>query len=287
MTAGFKNLLYPEAAAQKHLVIATTAFRSDTDSAVNCQKMAAVVAEIMQAHPEVELILFGEMILGWYDPPALVKVAETIPGKSSDFLSELAVKYKIYLSFGISEQQNEKRYNTQVLINPQGTIQALHRKWNLKPGEKKAGYQPGAAHITITDIKGIKTGMIICADAADPGTMQALMKARPELILFSLADDQDPKWFVAKANARLYDAWIISANRYGQEKSYWNGHTIISDPLGSLRATLLDQEGYLVHDLKFAHGRSFFRTALRNIWVKIPLLAHVIKNWKIFRSYMN
>ena len=31
---------------------------------------------------------------------------------------------------------------SQVLSTPQGEIQAVHRRWNLKPGEKKANDQP-------------------------------------------------------------------------------------------------------------------------------------------------
>ena len=33
------------------------------------------------------------------------------------------------------------RTHTQVLSTPQGEIQAVHRRWNLKPGEK-ANFQP-------------------------------------------------------------------------------------------------------------------------------------------------
>ena len=97
-------------------------------------------------------------------------------------------------------------YNTQVLLNPQGQVQAIHRKWNLKPGEKQANYQPGPKPVTITDINGIKTGFVICSDAANPNAMWQLMKNRLELILISLADDSDEGLFMAKFNARMYDA---------------------------------------------------------------------------------
>lgn len=267
------------------LTIATTALRCDPDPDVNRVKIAQTVDAIMQAHPQVELILFGEAILGWYAPSAMAAKAETIPGQSSQQFSALAQKYGIYLSYGIFEQRDGLLHNSQVLLNPQGEIQVIHRKWNLKTGEKKAGYQPGPTPVTITDIKGIRTALIICADAAHPQTMQTLWRNHPELILFSLADDRDEKWFVAKANARLYDAWLVSANRYGHEKEYWNGHTVISDPWGTLRATLLDQEGYLVYELKFEPRSAWIQKAARNLWVKPPLLIHVLKNWRIFRSY--
>jgi len=268
-----KSWLYPTSDSSRRLVIATTAFQSDQAPAVNCEKIARTVDTIMQAHPNVELILFGEVILGWYIPSRLVELAEPVPGPSTDFLSQVARKHGIYLSFGIPERNAGKLHNAQVLLNPQGQVQAIHRKWNLKNGEKKANFQPGATNTTLTDIKGIRTGMIICADARHPQTMRALMKNRPELILFSLADDQDESWFVAKANARLYVAWLVSANRYGHEKAdYWNGHTVITDPLGNLCFTFLDQEGYLVHELRFTTGCAWYQTLARNLWVKVSLV---------------
>ena len=90
---------------------------------------------------------------------------------------------------------------------------------------------------------------------------------------------------VAKANARLYDAWIVTANRYGQEDVYWNGHLAISDPLGALHRTSLDQEQILVCELGFAGDERWWKRMVRQIWVKAPLLVHVLRHWKILISY--
>ena len=185
----------------------------------------------------------------------------------------------------MSENSDGELHNTQVLLNPKGDIQVCHRKWNLKHAETLADYKPGNLPVTFTDIQGIKTGIVVCSDAAHPRTMQTLLRKRPELILSSLADDKDEEWFVAKANARLYDAWVVSANRYGQEQHYWNGHTVISDPLGVLRVTSIDREGYWVYDLGFADTRSLLKNVIRNMWVKAPLLVHVLTHLKILKSY--
>jgi predicted amidohydrolase len=176
-------------------------------------------------------------------------------------------------------------YNAQVLLNPGGEIQAIHRKWNLKPAEREAGYQPGDRPVTLTDVKGVRTGMVICSDMAHPRTMWTLMRGRLGLILNSLADDQDEKWFVAKAHARMYDAWVVSANRVGQETGYWNGHTVISSPDGRLRAMMMDKEGYLVEELASRPDRSWLLRWMRTTWVKAPLPWHVLRHWKILKTY--
>lgn len=140
--------------------------------------------------------------------------------------------------------------------------------------------------LTIADIKGVRTGIVICSDAASPNTMWALVNARLELILLSLADDRDEGFFMAKANARLYDAWIVTANRYGNEAGHqWNGHMVISDPLGRLRVAVQEKEQTLVYALQFAGRQSAFKRALRTSLVKLPLGFHILRNWKLARSY--
>lgn len=281
--------LYNEEGATKQLKVATVAMECKREPAKNRTKIVNTVETITQTNPDTEMIVFGEMILGWYNPGRDVAyhrgISEPVPGETTCELGELASKYGIYICFGISEIKDGILYNTQVLLNPQGEIQAIHRKWNLKPGEKKAGYQSGSQPVTITEIKGIKVGMIICSDAANSRTMLRLMKEHLGLIILSLADDKDEGWFVAKANARLYDAWIITANRYGREYDYWNGHLVITDPMGKLRSTSLDQERYLVYELRFPTEQSWLQKVVRGIVVKLPLFSHIMKHRKTFLSY--
>ena len=92
---------------------------------------------------------------------------------------------------------------------------------------------------------------------------------------------------MTRFNARMYDAWIVTANRYGDEDGYfWNGHVVISDPCGELRATGQDQEQYLVYELGFADKQSWLKRVARNAWVKTPLVFHILRNWKRAKSYL-
>lgn len=281
--------LYDDASAKKRLKIAAVTMRCDQEPSHNLSQMIHIIETIKLAHSDVQLILFGEMILGYYAPGSMPayhrEIAEPLHGETTIKLGDIAIKHNVYISFGMSENAEGKLHNTQVLLNPQGDVQTYQRKWNLKPGEIQAQYQPGNSPVTVTDICGAKTGMIICSDAAHPRTMRELMRNRLELILFSLADDEDEDWFVAKANARLYGSWVVSANRYGEEQHFWNGHTIISDPLGVLRATSIDKAGYLFYDLGFDEDGSWLKRTARNFWVKAPLLVHVLTHLRILKSY--
>jgi predicted amidohydrolase len=287
MASRLKSFLYNEEAATKRLKLASVALECDREPETNRAKMGQMTGAIMGAHPDVELVLFGETILGWYDAEMMRdyhrRTAEPVPGETTTAMAALAVGHGVYVSFGLSESADGKLYNTQVLINPAGEIQAVHRK----RCPKSDLYSRGDVPVTITDIKGIRTGMIICADAASPRTMWELMRSRLDLILLSLADDGDPGWFAAQFNARMYDAWLVTANRYGDQNGYfWDGHLVISDPLGRLRVAVKDREQYVVYELAVGERGSWARTATRNVVVKAPLISLVLRNWRQVRSYL-
>lgn len=263
----------------------------DRDPQANLARIAKSLDEIAGAHPDIELVVFGEMILGWYNPGEMPEyhrwISRPISSETLQPVSALAAQHAIHLCFGMSEIDDGSLYNAQVLIDPQGQVQATHRKWNLKYGETVANYRPGLVPVTITDIKGIKTGIVICSDAASPQGMWKLVKSRLDLIILSLADDMDAGQFMAKLNARLYDAWIVTANRYGDENGYfWNGHVVISDPLGGLRAYGQDQEQFLVCEIECSADASWLSRVIRHVHVKAPLILHLLRNWKRVREYM-
>ena len=290
ISAKLMSWFYDEQGATKHLKVASVTMSCALEPNHNLARMARFLDTLTQAHPGIDLVIFGEMILGWYNPGDMGTYHRQIsmPLTSPDlrtFMS-LAARHGIFLCFGLSEAHNDTLFNTQVLVNPQGKIQAVHRKWNLKPAEKQANYLPGPTPVTVTEIKGVKVGITICSDAAHPRTMWELVKRRLDLIILSLADDRDEDLFMAKFNARLYDAWVVTANRYGQETGqFWNGHMVISDPLGRIKAIGQDQEQYLIADLNFVETQSKSKIAVRQAWVKSPLIAHILRHWKQVRSY--
>lgn len=290
MLTKFTSWLYNTQTPGDHLKVACVTISIDQDPAKNMENLIKQVDAILQRHPDVELVVFGEMVLGWFNPGKRPEYHQKIARPLSRiFLQPLlnrCQQYGIYLCFGMPELDGGERYNAQVLINPLGEIQSVHRKWHLKPHEKSAGYRPGSTPVTFTGIKNLRTGMVICSDAAHPKTMCQLIKSQLDLIILSLADDRDEDFFMAKFNARMYDAWVITANRYGDEGShFWDGHTVISDPTGSLRAVSKDKEGYLIFDINIDRNQNILKFLLRNFIVKTSLLFHLLRNLKRIKDY--
>jgi len=281
-----KKFLYDDINSDRRLHIAAVSMRCDRSVEVNRGKMAEQVNAIIAQHPEVDLIFFGEVVSGWYDPagrPDLHRqTAETIPGPTTNTMCDLARKHQISICFGMSESRGGNLFNVQVLVSPEGELQVIHRKHHLK----ESLYSPGSAPVSLTDIKGIRTALLICSDASSLDSMRALRKLRPELILLSLADDEDEHFFMAQCNARMYDAWIVTANRFGDEDGhYWNGHMVVSDPLGDLRIAVEGCERVIVYDLGFAPPRKGLKRMLRRLITGTPLLVDIMKNWKQLKQY--
>ena len=291
MLQGIKTWLNHTRAPGEIIHVAAVTIAVDRDPEVNLAHIASQVDAVLQAHPDTDLVFFGELLLGWFDPggdPAYHRaLARPLTPGLLQPLAERCRRYGIYLSFGLPERDGPDLYNTQVLIDPQGQVQAIHRKWNLKGDERLAGVRPGPSPLTVTDIQGWKTALLICSDAAHPRTIWRLLTGRFDLILLSLADDQDPDRFMARFNARLYDAWVVTANRFGHEGDwYWDGHTVISDPWGELQAASQDQAGVLVHTLHLNRHQNLLQRLLRNLLVKAAFLAHLLRSLPRLRDYL-
>ncbi len=272
--------LYNISKANKHLKIATTAMICDENPDKNLHKMTNFIEKIKQDYPDVELIVFGETIHGWFfnfkkTAEYHHKIAEAVPGRTTNIMSELATKNNVYLCFGINEKDGSRFYNSQVLIDSSGKITAVHRKRKMR----ESFFSPGEIPVTIVQIKDIRTGLVICYDVQSKEVNKALRKSKLELIIHSLADDEDPREFGIGFLARSYDAWLINANRYGEEGGhYWNGWLTITNPLGEICARGKEKEQYLYYEIGIIEKQNWFTKIIRKIYVRFGRIFHVIKN---------
>jgi (R)-amidase len=287
----FKSFLYNPREASKRLRVATVAMECDVDPENNRKKIVNIVNDIINDYPDVELIVFGEAVLGWFrNQPETAeyhrRIAETIPGITTQLVSELALKHEIFITFGLVERDNDRIYNSQVLINPQGEIIAVHRKKNLRI----ESFHPGDTPITFVNIDGIKTGIVICSDIRSDLTTKEIFRNEPALIIFSNADwtnDWDKRNFAAGYFARRFDSWVVSSNRFGDEADvHWDGHIEISNPLGDLCVLAKSKEQYVYYDIGFDSDQSKTRKFMRKLYLKISLACHVLRNIDIAYGYL-
>ena len=237
------RLIYDDSQATKFLNVVSVSMKVSRTKEDNIEQIKNICFTAVDEHPDTELILFGESILGWYiddeNPESYQKqIAETIHGPAVNAIAQMADSLNIYLAFGLIETKNNKLFNSQVLLNPDGEIQAIHRKINLTTEDEKNGIQPGPKtdeNVSVVNINGIQTGMIICADVSSYWLTQQLVQKKSELILHSLASEVSE--FVIDPVARQFNAWVVFANRFGEEGNRnYSGTTYIADPAGSIRS---------------------------------------------------
>ncbi len=117
----------------------------------------------------VNLILFPETALTGYDNDKErskqnkmhIKLAETIPGKSTDIIAKIAKKYNMYVVFGMPEKEKDTIYNSAAIIYPDGKIDS-YRKIHLPFDEKEWAIE-GSEPKFINSEWG-KKGITICYD---------------------------------------------------------------------------------------------------------------------------
>ena len=108
-------------------------------------------------------------------------LGEPIPGGNYfQRLATLARELKVYLVAGMNEADGELRYNTSVLIGPDGKLFGKYRKHALEhelvrntPGTNAPAFDTGFGRL----------GMMICADRKHPGLVSRIVADGAEFLL--------------------------------------------------------------------------------------------------------
>jgi len=267
------SIPYDDTKAERRLGVAAVAMISDRDDVKkNQEKIINTIDSIKDKHPEVRVIIFPETALSWYwlkgdkDGTASKKYiwgkAETIPGPSTNFVAAKAKERDVYVAFGMAEKNKDgsKIYNSLVVINPDGKIEATHRKTHLYYGDQAVGFTPGNG-ATLVDIDGIKTAFIICYDASSAKTAKQIVQGGAQIVFQAVADDSGfPPYFLDfdEGTNQLWNAWTVSGNKAGIEGDFYMehdelhfaGNISIIKPTGEAVAKTADGvDGYIYHEL--------------------------------------
>lgn len=249
------GVTYDDANAPRHLSVAAVSLHpAHSDKAANLDSISVISQRILAAHPDVQVIVFGEMILGWYWDDKLGKtyqqqVAEPIPGPSSKRLAALSDSLGVALVWGMAELDSVSGlfYNSQVLVKPSGEL-IKYRKRNLNETDKDNGIT-SADSTVVTDLDGVRVGLFICSDMQSNNVTSDLLKARPEVILQSLTSTTDLSSHVSYVGTQL-NTWIVFANRFGTEGDIeYTGFSHIINPAGTIESRVTGENAYVYRRL--------------------------------------
>ena len=122
-------------------------FCLDGDREGNFVRIENAIAEAKTKGAEI--ICFPETsVLGWVNIDAH-KRAYPIPGKDSERLCQLAMKYKVYVCVGLAEKNGDQLHDSVILIDDLGNILLKHRKINILSELMIPSYTPGEEVLTV------------------------------------------------------------------------------------------------------------------------------------------
>ena len=149
----------------------------------NLEQFSALVKHAAEQKADIVCLPEGITIVG--TNLNYVSASEPIPGKTTEYLGNVARQHNIYIVAGILEKDGDVVYNTAVLLDRKGKLAGKYRKVSLPREEIDGGVTPGDA-TPVFDTDFGKIGIMICWDSTFPETARALAKQGAEVIFLPI-----------------------------------------------------------------------------------------------------
>jgi predicted amidohydrolase len=209
------------------------------------------------AGEDVDLIAFPEMATYIGDEEEFSRVAEPIPGETTNKIAEKADQHGLFVHAGsiFEETEGDRVYNTSVVIDNNGEIIDTYRKIHLFDIDVEDGvtYEesnrvaPGES-ITTIDTPFAKLGLSICYDLRFNKLYNSLADQGVEVIFvpaaFTLFTGKDHWLPLLRARAIENQVYIVAPNQIGDKPDSvpMYGKSVVIDPWGNVISQASDRE---------------------------------------------
>src|SRR3954469_6981514 len=196
------------------------------------------------------------------------KLAEPVPGPSTDILSKVAAELNVVIVASLFEKRAEGLYhNTTAVLDADGTYLGKYRKMHIPDDPafyEKFYFTPGDLGYKVFKTKFATSGVLICWDQWYPEAARIASLMGAEILFYPTAIG----WATSQdeaTNIEQYNAWqtiqrshavangvhVVSVNRVGEEAGvkFWGG-SFFANPFGALiHQTSTDDEEVVVKEL--------------------------------------
>ena len=220
-----------------------------------------------------ELVMLPEMFCCPYETPNFPKFAEPEGGARYQRLSALAREHSIYLVAGsMPEADGSRTYNTAYVFDRMGALITSYDKTHaFTPMGEQLAFAQGDALCRFS-LEGHDCGLIICYDIRFPELARLMALAGAKVICIPAAFNMTtgPVHWELSFRARALDNQVYllgCAPARDLTASYHSwGHSIVTDPWGTVTAQLAEAEGILFAELDLEK--------VETIRKELPLLRH-------------
>jgi N-carbamoylputrescine amidase len=208
------------------------------------------------------------------------KLAEAIPGQSTDVLGEVARQKKVVIVASIFERRTAGIYhNTAVVIDADGSLAGKYRKMHIPDDPlyyEKFYFTPGDLGFPSFQTRYAKIAALVCWDQWFPEGARAAALAGAQILFYPTAigwipneprvaaRNQRNAWeLIQRSHAVANGVFVASANRVGGEGRirFW-GSSFVAGPLGEIVAHAGDQR----EEILFAKCDLFKIEETRQSW---------------------
>ena len=214
----------------------------NAETAERLIREAAALGAQVALTPEVALT-------GFVGGEAERRMAEPIPGPSTDRFAELARELGVYVLLGLSELRDGDVLNATAVISRTGDLMGVMRKVHINKFETGGGWRNGSAFPvwSIQTDSGVMTaGVMICYDREVPEAARILMLKGADLVFNPLAcgcPTVDIHRCLLRTRAFENEAFILVVNHAAPRQ---NGHSLFIDFRGDIVGELGEAEGLLM-----------------------------------------
>ncbi len=229
----------------KNIQFALIQLACSNDPVENFQKTEKAIRE--SASQGAQVICLQELFQSTYfcfeENQSFFKLAEAIPGKTTDRLGSLAAELGIVIIASMFEKRAAGLFhNTTAVLDAGGAYLGKYRKMHIPddPGYyEKYYFTPGDLGYLVFDTKFAKIGVLICWDQWYPEAARLTALQGAEVLVYPTAIGWDLAEVDGEMNREQYQAWqtiqrshavangipVISVNRVGEEngQQFWGG----------------------------------------------------------------
>jgi N-carbamoylputrescine amidase len=228
--------------------------KAGVDSERNLSRTMVQVRDA--ARRGAQIVCLEELFLSTYFPqvedPDLFKLAEPVPGPTTEKLSQLAATEKIVIVASIFERRSAGIYhNTAVVIDADGSIAGKYRKMHIPddPGYyEKFYFTPGDLGFPSFQTRYARIGVLVCWDQWFPEAARLISLSGAQIIVYptaigkiaadsaTAAKSQRQAWrLIQQGHAVANGVFVAAVNRVGREGNlrFWGGSFVV-DPFGGM-----------------------------------------------------
>ena len=223
--------------------------------------------------------LFASQYFCQVEDHRFFRLAETIPGPSTDLFTKLAKQQRVVIVASLFEKRTSGLYhNTAVVIDADGSILGLYRKMHIPDDPlyyEKFYVTPGDTGFRAWQTRYAKIGVLICWDQWYPEGARLTALQGAEILFYPTAigwhpsekaeygEAQHDSWeLIQRSHAVANGCYVCAPNRIGLEKildasgkpvnddgiQFW-GQSFVASPNGQVvQRASIDREEVLVVD---------------------------------------